>query len=88
MAECELPHCDVITSANEWRRAVLDGRIGFELNEGYAITFEFATVDVVERWPKLTLPNTPGLAEKVIAMQSPNIRINFAFEGYAQNAEP
>ena len=68
--------------------AVLDGRIGFELHEGYAITFEFATTDVIQKWPKMTLPNSPGLAEKVAAMQSRCVRLNFSFENPARNSEP
>lgn len=87
MADCELPRYNVILSTDGRCRAVFDGRIGFELNKGYAITFEFATVDVVEIWPTMTLPNTPGLAEKVTAMQSPNIRINFTFDEPVQNTE-
>ncbi|KAM4058165.1 hypothetical protein HRG_014529 [Hirsutella rhossiliensis] len=68
--------------------AVLDGRIGFEIKRGYAITFEFATVDILERWTKMTLPNTPGLAEKVAGMQSSNIRINFEFEDPPRSSDP
>jgi hypothetical protein len=61
------------------RRAIFDARISFEIKQGYAITFEFATVDVVEKWPKMNLPDTPGLAQKVANMESSKIRISFAF---------
>ncbi|KAI8710401.1 hypothetical protein NCS52_01576700 [Fusarium sp. LHS14.1] len=59
--------------------AIFDARVGFEIKLGYAITFEFATVDVVEKWPKMILPNTPKLAEKVADMERPKIRLNFEF---------
>jgi len=54
--------------------------------EGYAITFEFATIDVVETWPKMILPGSPELIQKVGDMQRDlenrrfqKIRMNFAF---------
>ncbi|KAK4071304.1 hypothetical protein Purlil1_13471 [Purpureocillium lilacinum] len=64
--------------------AILDGRVGFEIKKGYAITFEFATVDILDKWPKLILPNTPGLAERVAGMQSSMIRVNFEFQDPVQ----
>lgn len=67
-------------------RAILDGRVAFEIVNGYAITFEFATVDVLDIWPKMILPNTPGLAERVAGMQGSKIRINFEFEDPVQGS--
>ncbi|PVH69048.1 hypothetical protein DL98DRAFT_506210 [Cadophora sp. DSE1049] len=59
---------------------IFDARISFEIKQGYAITFEFATADVVEKWEKMNLPDTPGLAQKVADMESSKIRMNFAFK--------
>jgi hypothetical protein len=50
------------------------------LVEGYAITFEFATSEIVAIWPKLSLPNTPLLVDKVSQMESPKIGMNVSFE--------
>jgi hypothetical protein len=67
-------------------RTIFDARIGFELKEGYAITFEFATIDVVEKWPKMMLPSSAELIQKVGDMERDlenrkfqKIRMNFAF---------
>jgi hypothetical protein len=59
---------------------MFDARLGLELNEGYAITFLFATENVVATWPPMYLPNLPRLKEKVRnEMDSPEIGVNFAF---------
>jgi len=65
---------------------IFDARIGFELKEGYAITFEFATIDVVENWPKMILLSSPELIQKVGDMERDlenrkfqKIRMNFVF---------
>lgn len=55
--------------------------------KGYAITFEFATVDIVERWPKLIFPNLPGLAERVAEMETSKIGLNFGFEDIGRSVE-
>ncbi len=59
----------VVACINISRRTIFDARIGFELKEGYVITFKFATIDVVERgdkpWPKMVLPGLPELIQKV-----------------------
>merc|ERR1712093_113440 len=52
---------------------IFDARIGFELKEGYATTFEFATADVIKNgiktWPKMVLPSSPELIQKVGDME-------------------
>jgi len=69
---------------------IFDARIGFELKEGYAITFEFATADVIKNgiktWPKMVLPSSPELIQKVGDMERDlekrkfqKIRMNFVF---------
>ncbi|KAK5212200.1 hypothetical protein LTR41_002442 [Exophiala xenobiotica] len=60
---------------------ILDARLGFETKKGYAITFMFATDEVLAGWPKMILPDSPGLVAKVIDMKSPKIGVNFAFRG-------
>ena len=64
-------------------RVILDARLGFEIRQGYAITFMFATDDVLAAWPKMILPNLRMLIEKVADMESPKIGVNFEFKGSA-----
>ncbi|RTE71387.1 hypothetical protein BHE90_014214 [Fusarium euwallaceae] len=54
---------------------ILDSRVDYEMTEGYAITFEFATDDIIENWPKLEVP--AKLGQKVASMQSETIRVNY-----------
>ena len=90
MVACKLLLCSVVVCINIFCRTIFDARIGFELKEGYAITFEFATIDVVERgdkpWPKMVLPSSPELIQKVGDMERDlenrkfqKIRMNFVF---------
>jgi len=62
---------------------ILDARVGFEIKQGYAITFLFATDDVITKWAKIVLPSSEGLRQKVAEMEKESTRIglNFAFEG-------
>jgi hypothetical protein len=78
-AACKLLPNTASLCSDTSRSAIFDARISFEIKQGYAITFEFATVDIVEKWPKMNLPYIPGLAQKVADMESSQIRINFAF---------
>ncbi|KAH6705875.1 hypothetical protein EV126DRAFT_178783 [Verticillium dahliae] len=59
---------------------IADARLGFEIKEGYAITFLFATEEVVAKWAKIVLPNSEDLKRKVADMRRPNIDLNFDFE--------
>ena len=63
-------------------RVILDARLCFEIKKGYAITFMFGTEDVVIRWPKIDLPNSTILLEKVASLEkeSQKISLNFAFQ--------
>lgn len=58
---------------------ILDARLQFVIEEGFAIAFEFATPEVIETWPKMYLPDIPELKQKVADMGSSKIRTNFAF---------
>ncbi len=69
MVACKLLLYSVIVCINIFRRTIFDARIGFELKEGYAITFEFATADVIKTWPKMVLPSSPELIQKVGDME-------------------
>ena len=62
MAACKFLLYNAVAYINICFRTIFDARIGFEIMEGYAITFEFATIDVVETWPKMILP---GLLELI-----------------------
>jgi alpha-glucuronidase len=61
---------------------VLDARLGFEIKEGYAITFLFAVDEVIANWAKIVLPYSERLVEKVSNMkkESRKIGLNFTFE--------
>jgi len=56
---------------------IFDARIGFELKEGYAITFEFATADIIETRHQIILPNLPKLVQKVEDMRRSLVNLNF-----------
>jgi len=64
---------------------ILDARICFEMEQGYAITFMFATDEVLKAWPKMILPNSRMLIANVANMESPKIGVNFAFDSPAGN---
>ncbi|KAI0388406.1 hypothetical protein F5Y17DRAFT_452932 [Xylariaceae sp. FL0594] len=61
---------------------ILDARLGFEIKQGYAITFLFAVDEVVAKWAKIILPYSEGLAKKVADMEKESIKIglNVAFQ--------
>ncbi|KAH7151931.1 hypothetical protein B0J13DRAFT_582863 [Dactylonectria estremocensis] len=61
---------------------ILDARLCFEIKQGYAITFMFATEDVVAKWAKIVLPHSTTLADKVAQMEkkSTKIGLNFTFQ--------
>lgn len=60
----------------------MDARLCFEIKKGYAITFLFGTEDVVASWPKIGIPYSAELEEKVKALEqrSKTIGVNFAFQ--------
>jgi len=62
---------------------ILDARLGFQIERGYAITFLFATDEVVTKWAKIVLPYSAGLERRVAAIEalSTKIGFNFTFEG-------
>ncbi|KAK0629982.1 hypothetical protein B0T17DRAFT_205849 [Bombardia bombarda] len=76
-AGCEVRHKDFTIGGS----VILDARLGLEIGAGYAITVVFVTEDLVAGLPKMSLPNLPGLKEKVAGMQSKKIGLNFVFEG-------
>ncbi|KFY54518.1 hypothetical protein V496_07245 [Pseudogymnoascus sp. VKM F-4515 (FW-2607)] len=63
--------------------AVFDARLFFEIEKGYAITYEFATAEVVQNWKKMFLPSSKELKEKLVELEDHledrKIRMNFAF---------
>ncbi|KAK1973279.1 hypothetical protein LZ30DRAFT_744034 [Colletotrichum cereale] len=60
--------------------AILDARLRFEIKQGFAVTFVFATEDVLAKWPPMLLPNLLVLQQKVRdEMESPSVGVNFAF---------
>ncbi|POR30956.1 Uncharacterized protein TPAR_08841 [Tolypocladium paradoxum] len=58
---------------------IRDARLCVRIAEGYAITFGFATQDLVTGKPKMLLPNLNALKRKVAEMEGPGIGVNFAF---------
>ncbi|KAK3328704.1 hypothetical protein B0T19DRAFT_357440 [Cercophora scortea] len=61
---------------------ILDARLGFEIKQGYAITFLFAANEVLANWAKIILPHSEALEEKVSDMEkeSTKIGLNFTFK--------
>ena len=56
-------------------RVILDARVDYEMKEGYAITFEFATDSIIKNWPKMMVPTK--LVQKVAGMQTEMITVNY-----------
>lgn len=71
-------------------RIMLDARLAFEIKSRYAITFMFATEDVVAKWAKIILPPSAALAAKVADMErkSKYVRLNFRFQDDKDGEEP
>jgi hypothetical protein len=67
------------TGANEYRRAILDGRLGFTIVQGRVIMFGFAAREELEQWDKMHLPNLENLKRKVAEMEGTTIGVNFDF---------
>ncbi|KAJ5860645.1 uncharacterized protein N7529_007955 [Penicillium soppii] len=68
---------------------ILDARLGFKIEQGYAITFLFATDEVIANWAKMTLPYSKGLEHKVrdLEMLSAKIGVNFTFNSSGGRTE-
>lgn len=58
---------------------MLDGRLGFKILQGFAITFGFATEEELKEWAKMQLPKAQTLINKAAEMESPTIGMNFEF---------
>jgi len=43
---------------------IFDARVSFELKGGFALTYEFATTNEAELWPKISVPSLPELLQK------------------------
>lgn len=56
------------------------------MKRGYVIKCEFATKDIAEPWPKMELPRTKVIEDKVAAMQSSKIRLNVIFQQTTRTA--
>lgn len=72
-------HIVLITGSNKCHRAILDGRLGFKIVQGFAITFGFAAREELREWAKMKLPNAQSLKRKVAKMEGTTIRVNFEF---------
>ncbi|KAK4107107.1 hypothetical protein N656DRAFT_720756 [Canariomyces notabilis] len=61
--------------------ALLDARLAFNIIEGFAITFAFATQEELRTWSKMRIPKQiDRLDQKMAEMESKHIGVNFAFE--------
>ncbi|KAJ6038462.1 uncharacterized protein N7446_005266 [Penicillium canescens] len=68
---------------------IQDARLAFEIRKGTPIATVFATPDVIMKWAKVVLPNTPQIAEKAAELQEESAKIGFHFEyDTKRTAEP
>lgn len=58
---------------------ILDARLAFRIERGYAIHCVFATRKELEGWPKKRFPKDPDLERKVAEMESRTMGLNFTF---------
>ncbi|EDN07029.1 predicted protein [Histoplasma mississippiense (nom. inval.)] len=58
---------------------VLDARLSFNI-QGRAITLAFANKEELARWGRIKLPNNANLRQKVKAMETEKIGMNYEFE--------
>jgi hypothetical protein len=75
-------HCLSSVTPDNFHRVTFDARTCIEIKQGYALTFLFATEDVLSTTPPrppMYLPNIPRLRNKVSEMESSEIGLNFAF---------
>ncbi|KAK1690429.1 hypothetical protein BDP55DRAFT_543679, partial [Colletotrichum godetiae] len=57
--------------------SIHDGRLAFEMNVGDPIASIFATPDVIVKWSKMVLPNTPDMIDKVAELSRENEIVEF-----------
>ncbi|KAK2005931.1 hypothetical protein LZ32DRAFT_652068 [Colletotrichum eremochloae] len=55
--------------------SIHDGRLSFEIKEGAPIAAIFATPEVLVKWSKMVLPNTPEMVDKVAELSRENQRV-------------
>ncbi|KJK74213.1 hypothetical protein H634G_10586 [Metarhizium anisopliae BRIP 53293] len=58
---------------------VLDARLAFRIEGGYAIHCVFATREELRGWPKKKFPRNRGLEQKAAEMESQTMGLNFTF---------
>lgn len=81
MGDCKLHWYGFqIDISSDLSRVIFDARVAFEIQKGYAITFMFATEEVVAKWAKIALPNTIEIKRKVDELESLSTHIGFNFE--------
>lgn len=61
-------------------RTIIDGRLAFEIVQGFAIMFGFTTPEGLQHWGKMMLEKQEGLVKRVTEMESATIGVNFGFE--------
>ncbi|KAJ5263950.1 hypothetical protein N7478_011555 [Penicillium angulare] len=59
---------------------IQDARVAFEIRKGTPIATVFAMRDVITKWAKVVLPNTPQILHKVAELQNESESIGFHFE--------
>ncbi len=80
MVACKYALHILTAHANMSQRALLDARLAFNIIEGFAVTFAFATQEELQTWSKMRIPRqTDRLAQKMAEMGSKHIGVNFAF---------
>jgi hypothetical protein len=57
---------------------ICDPRLFTEIKAGYGIIFVFAIDEVLQTWLKISIPNFPDIVRKVVRIEGPKIKVNFA----------
>lgn len=61
-------------------RAILDGRLSFQILTGHAISMVFAVQKRLSKFAKIILPDEPELKAQVDSMITPKIGFNYEYK--------
>lgn len=78
MVECK-NKLSILFAHSDLTSVILDARLGFQIKKGYAITFVFATDEVLAKWKKIVLPYSAGLERRVADIKASSTKIGLNF---------